>query len=418
MSTYLDMEDILIIKPNGSNTYQDSLKELKAIEPPLWQVVLASRLNSGYLIDAEAENFDDIEVLTEVEEVGAPDVIILCSGNHPSAYIQQRDNMIKLDILLNKMQYKVKCHSTLFFNPCEVAEINWDLIDFNDYRAHNWHSWTNNCDRSPYATLFTSISCPFKCEFCCIKSFYGEKYHERPLEYIYKDLDYFAKKHIKNIKIMDELFVFKRERVLEICNYIINKGYKFNIWAYARIDIMDAQLLETMKKAGINWLAYGIESGNDEIRKEVLKGSFDKNKIRDIVHLTQDYGISVLGNFMFGFRNDTMETMQETLDFAKELNCEFINFYNVVAYPGSQLYEDMIKEGIPLPTSWAQYSQLSEDFLPLPTKTVKCKEVIEFRDKAFNEYFDDRYFKMMQNKFGDKVVDDIRKMLSVKIKRK
>jgi len=62
--------------------------------------------------------------------------------------------------------------------------------------------------------------------------------------------------------------------------------------------------------------------------------------------MTKDADIRVLGNYMFGFWDDTKATLEETLAFAKELNCEYANFYCTVAYPGSTLYTDMEKAGL------------------------------------------------------------------------
>jgi radical SAM superfamily enzyme YgiQ (UPF0313 family) len=125
---------------------------------------------------------------------------------------------------------------------------------------------------------------------------------------------------------------------------------------------MNKEMLKNMKSAGINWICYGIESGNETIRKEIGKGQFSNHDVRNVVKMTKDAGVKVLGNFMFGFENDTMETMQDTLDFAEELDCEHINFYCLTD---------------------KNVNQLSKDFLPKPTKTLTAREVLNFRDEAY-----------------------------------
>ena len=89
---------------------------------------------------------------------------------------------------------------------------------------------------------------------------------------------------------------------------------------------------------------------------------------------------------MFGLPDDNFETMQETLDLAKELNCEYTNFYVTMAYPGSQLFDNALKQNIKLPITWRGYSQYSEECLPLPTKYLSAEEVLNFRDNAFIEF--------------------------------
>lgn len=174
-----------------------------------------------------------------------------------------------------------------------------------------------------------------------------------------------------------------------------------------------------MKQAGINWLSYGIESGSQKVRTGVAKSGFGQDDIRKIVEMTKAAGINVGGNFIFGLPDDNLETMQKSLDLAKELNCEMVNFYTAMAYPGSKLYEQVLAQGIKLPETWLGYAQLNEETLPLPTKHLSSSEVLRFRDKAFQEYYSNpRYLKMIEEKFGQETLAHIKEMLKHKIKRK
>jgi radical SAM superfamily enzyme YgiQ (UPF0313 family) len=176
--------------------------------------------------------------------------------------------------------------------------------------------------------------------------------------------------------------------------------------------------MKTMKQAGINWLAFGIESANDNVREGVTK-RFSQDTIKKAIRISQNANIYIMGNFIFGLPDDTIETMQETLDLAKELNLEYINFYTAMAYPGSQLYFEAIQKGIKLPEQWHGYAQYGEDTLPLSTKYLTSAEVLRFRDKAFTEYLSNHlYLKMIREKFGIEVEEHIKKMLKHEIRRK
>ncbi len=177
-------------------------------------------------------------------------------------------------------------------------------------------------------------------------------------------------------------------------------------------------MLPKMKKAGINWIAYGIEAGSQKVRDGVSKGRFDADKVREIIQITHDAGIEVVSNFIFGLPDDDMETMQETLDLAKELNCAYTNFYCAMAYPGSQLYNEAVAQGVQLPKSWTAYSQLSKDCLPLPTKKLRSGQVLRFRDEAFDDYYTDpRYLDRLREKFGQAAVEHVLKMCEKKLQR-
>ena len=135
--------------------------------------------------------------------------------------------------------------------------------------------------------------------------------------------------------------------------------------------------------------------------------------------MTQAAGIYIIGNFIFGLPDDDHGTMRETLDMAKEFNFEYVNFYTAMAYPGSQLYENAVKQGVALPKEWYGYSQYAEETLPLSTKYLSAAEVLRFRDRAFKEYFSNpRYLAMIKEKFGSKVVEHIEGMLKHEILRK
>ena len=224
---------------------------------------------------------------------------------------------------------------------------------------------------------------------------------------------------IKNVKIADEMFVLYEKHFMELSNLIIEREYDFNIWAYARIDTVKEKYLDTLKKAGVNWLALGIESGNTTVRKDVVKGKFTEFNITDLVRQVQDAGINVIGNYIFGLPEDNVETMQETLDLAKDLNCEFANFYCTMAYPGSKLYLDAIAENHTLPNTYSGWSQHSYDMIPLDTKHIGASEIVRFRDNAFNDYHEDeKYLSMIEGKFGIETRNKMVDMCEYKLKRK
>jgi radical SAM superfamily enzyme YgiQ (UPF0313 family) len=224
---------------------------------------------------------------------------------------------------------------------------------------------------------------------------------------------------IKNVKIADEMFVLYKQHFMKLCDLLIERQYNFNIWAYARIDTVKESYLDTLKKAGVNWLALGIESGNTVVRKDVVKGRFTEVNIRDLVRKIQDYDINVIGNYIFGLPEDTVETMQDTLDLSIELNCEFANYYSAMAYPGSKLFLDALKEGWELPDEHVGYSQHSYETKPLPTKHISAAEVLKFRDEAFLKYYKNSdYLDMIEDKFSLETRREIEKMTEIKLKRK
>ncbi|MDD2541283.1 MAG: radical SAM protein [Desulfuromonadaceae bacterium] len=296
----------------------------------------------------------------------------------------------------------------------------WDLLPMNVYRAHNWHCFDDLEHRSPYGAIYTSLGCPYNCVFCCINAPFGKpgiRYRspERVLEEIALLVDSYG---VRNLKIVDELFVLKEQHYMAIVEGIIARKLDLNIWAYARVDTVKTANLARMKQAGINWLALGIESADPSVRDGADK-RMQARDIKALVRSIQEHGIRVIGNFIFGLPDDTLETMEETLQLAMDLNCEFINFYCAMAYPGSKLYEMAVHEGWELPAEWHDFSQHGYDMLPLPTHALSAREVIRFRDDAFHRYFaNPAYLDMVELKFGSRVKGHLVEMSKTRLKRK
>ncbi len=311
-----------------------------------------------------------------------------------------------------------------------MPELAWDLLPMDRYRAHNWHCF-GDLKRQPYASIYTTLGCPYHCSFCCIQAPFksGEQslglkaevnsYRFWDPQTTVAQIDRLVNEYeVRNIKFADEMFVLNMKHVHGICDLLIERGYDLNIWAYARIDTVRGEdTVEKLKRAGFNWLCFGIEAGSERVRKDVDK-RFDQDEIFKTVERVRAGGINVNGNYIFGLPEDDVSTMQETLDMALALNCEFANFYSAMAYPGSQLYNIAVAKGWPLPPTWSGYSQHSKDSLPLPTNYLPGVEVLRFRDRAFQAYFaNPRYLAMVERKFGPETVAHIREMTSYTLQR-
>lgn len=312
----------------------------------------------------------------------------------------------------------------------DMPGLAWDLLPMERYRAHNWHCFDQLQHRQPYAALYTTLGCPFHCSFCCIQAPFkrGEaalNYREGLNSYRYwspaavlAEIDLLVTRYgVRNIKFADEMFVLNRKHVLAICEGLIDRGYDLNIWAYARVDTMREGLAEVMRQAGFTWLAFGIESASATVRDDVDKG-YEQAAIFEAIGRVRAAGISVVANYIFGLPEDDAASMQETLSLAQRINAEYANFYCTMAYPGSALYRQALERGWPLPESWSGYSQHSVDCLPLPTRHLPASHVLQFRDKAFDQYFSDAgYLGMIARRFGEDAVAHIGHMAAQRLVR-
>lgn len=302
----------------------------------------------------------------------------------------------------------------------DLRAVAWDLLPMEKYRAHNWHCFGRIDDRKPYASMYTSLGCPFKCSFCCINTpFVKPMIRYRSPESVIQEIDELVTQYgVRNIKMADEMFILNERQVLGICDLIIDRGYDLNIWAYARIDTVKDSMLTKLKQAGVNWLGIGIESASKYVRDGVDK-SFGKKDIKEIFDKIRAADINIGANFIFGLPDDTLATMQETLDLAIELCPDWANFYSAMAYPGSKLYDLAVTNGTALPDTWVGYSQHAYEALPLPTDHVSASAVLQFRDQAFHTFFEHpRYLEHVERRFGTETVAHIQSMTTHRLKRK
>ena len=296
----------------------------------------------------------------------------------------------------------------------------WDLLPMHLYRAHNWHCFDDIEHRQPYGAIYTSLGCPFNCSFCCINAPFGKhRIRYRSPERVLEEIDLLVTRYgVKNLKIVDELFILDKRHYMPIAEGIIERGYDLNIWVYARCDTIDYSVLPVLKRAGINWFALGIESANPNVRDEVSK-NMHKDDMLSIVRNIQSSGIRVIGNYIFGLPSDTISTMEETLRLAQELNCEYANMYAVMPYPGSRLYAETAQlHPELLPPSWSAYSQHSADCHPLANGDLSAAEILAFRDRAFLRYNSSpRYLEMLEAKFGSEVRRYVERVNTVPLRR-
>lgn len=342
---------------------------------------------------------------------------------------------------INGIAYRADGQVTL--NPAEsivpqdrlvqdLPGVAYDLMPpLSKYRTSGWHANYIEEDRSPFASIYTSLGCIFKCSFCMINqinrtnndptataaNFNTFRYWEP--SFLIKQFDYLASQGVKQIKIADEMFVLKPKHFLGLCDLLIERDYGFNIWAYTRIDTVKEEYLDRLKAAGVNWLALGVESGNQLIRKEITKGRFEELDIRDVVSMIKTSGINTILNYIVGLGSDTWDTMQQTLNLALELCGDASNIYCATALPGSPLYMEAKQNGTQLPDKYSEFGFLSYDHVPNSTPTLSPKDIVAFRDYAFIALHQNpRFLDMIGKKFGPAAVSNVRQLLSVKLNRK
>lgn len=442
--------DVEIVDAEALNYSPEDVAALVMTKKPL----LVGMMVTGTNLSASTQKMKGAGMVCKAIKACDKEVPVFMWGLHPSALPErtmkeeQIDYVIKGEGLETVVQLieGLKYHSVdwhdvdgLYFrengqiagngrlNITDIEKVPapaWDLLPMEKYLPHNWHLFGEDKEkaRGKYAVLATSLGCPYSCTFCAISALFGsKKVRYIDVDKIISEIDLLVNKYdIKYIKMMDECFVLRADYVEELCDKLIERNYNLNIWGYARIDTLNEKLLTKLRKAGIRWLAFGVESGSIKSLNGVAKGQYDNERVKRAVKMTQDAGIYVLTDFMFGLPDDDMEDMEASFNLCREINPEWINFYVTMPYPGSQLYYEYLENGEKLEDEWIAYAQYSYECVPKGTKYLSPTQVLEYRDWAFNAFFEDndRYFSNMEDKFGKATVEEIKRMTKNKLKRK
>ena len=354
------------------------------------------------------------------------------------------NNLAKIKGIAFRNQNKIIINAPEKIVPNEKMDIDlpgyaWDLLPFKKkpldlYRAPMWHAEYDFEKRTPYASLQTSLGCQFGCNFCMINILNRNDNDEIGVasnyskmrfwstNFIIKEFDKLIKMGVRTIRIVDEMFLLNPKYYIPLCEQLAerNKDDSLRIWSYSRIDtVKRPEILKLVRRAGIKWLALGIESGERSVRLEVDKGKFEDVDVRKVIQKVHEADINVMANYIFGLPGDTKETVKKTFDLSLELCTAGWNTYGAMALPGSYLYKKALEEGNQLPDTYEGFSFHSYETLPLPTEKLSAKEIITLRDEAFNQYHNHKPFlNLIEKKFGKEAVKNIVEMTKIKLKRK
>jgi len=198
------------------------------------------------------------------------------------------------------------------------------------------------------ASMLTSRGCPFNCYFCSLHSVYRSRYRMRSSQNVLEEVEMLVKDYgVGAIGIMDENFNLSKERVIGICEGIIERGLHLTLISYGMYlaPWLDLETLSLIKKAGFHEIFFGIENADQEIVTNVLNKKIDLNKVPEVVGLCKNAGIISGGMFIVGVPGETIKSMEDTVRYALTSGLEKIQLRTFQPAPGTKLYDDCVKNG-------------------------------------------------------------------------
>jgi anaerobic magnesium-protoporphyrin IX monomethyl ester cyclase len=204
---------------------------------------------------------------------------------------------------------------------------------------HDLDELPNPAKYFTFEHLALTRGCPGNCTFCGSPKFWGQRVRFHSADYFVDQIELQYKKGISFFLISDDTFTFKKERVIEICRQIMERGLKITWFAISRVNFITEEVVSWMRKAGCIQISFGVESGSPRIRN-ILNKKTTNEQIKNAFRITLHYGISPRAYIIFGSPGETRETIQESIDLINEIKPLVIIFHALVLFPGTALYSE------------------------------------------------------------------------------
>jgi len=260
----------------------------------------------------------------------------------------------------------------------------WDLLNPQDYPPAPHGAFYK---RFPVAPIITTRGCPFSCKFCSSAVTWRKILRKRNPKSVVDEIQLLRDNYnIKEFHFEDDNFTISREHAISICQEIIKRKLDI-VWAAPngiRVDSLDEELIKVMKQSGCYLLAFGIESGAQEILNHMDK-KLDVKRISTILNTVQKYRIETWGFFIIGLPGETEETIQQTISLSRRLPLNRAQFCNFTPLPGTTIFDDWVKDNKLSELEWSKLSFSGNAIYE--TDKLSQKKLTLLQKKAFRAFY-------------------------------
>jgi radical SAM superfamily enzyme YgiQ (UPF0313 family) len=216
-----------------------------------------------------------------------------------------------------------------------------------------------------YGQLITGRGCPFSCTYCASPAMWGRKnVRFRSVANVIEEILIIKKNYPHNIIYFeDDTFTLRRGRIKELCKEIVKRGIDIKWKCDTRADCLTEEMVILMKAAGCVCVKMGVESGSEKILKKINK-RVNKDTILNASRIVKKHDIPLTVYLMAGFPDETNEDLQETIQFAKEIDATYYSLSIVVPYFGTKIYDEFVKrDGNPGKEQWEYFFHQSWEMI-------------------------------------------------------
>jgi len=314
-----------------------------------------------------------------------PNCVIVFGGVHPTILADEvisekfvdivcvgegEETMVELSIAIKKGQPLSNIRGIIYRengkivrNPPRPLRVNLDDIPFPCRELLPIRKYLNAqigraawAVEQPATSVLATRGCPFRCTFCSSHLIFGRKVRCRSASNVIDEIEELIVRYgIRGLSFVDDTFTVKRDLVSEICREIKDRKLKIEWSCNGRPDTVTKDMLKQMKEAGCVVIAYGVESGNQKILDNILKKGITLEQVEKVFQLTSEVGIKSDAYFMLGTPGEDINDMEDTINFARKIRADAVNFSLTVPMPKTELFEVAKKEGKIIAKSWDDY---------------------------------------------------------------
>jgi len=252
----------------------------------------------------------------------------------------------------------------------------YHLVDF-DFYFPAAGSYRN----LPAINMLMTRGCPGKCNFCNSAM---TTLRSRSPESIVSQIEFLYKTYgIRQVQFYDDTFTATKSTCLRFCELMEKANLDVTWVAYIRGDCFSDRIAEAMKKAGCHQVLMGVETGNAEIAMRIGK-PIDKKRYFETMRIARRHGLEVRATFIIGHMGDTWESMNDTVNFAIDLDVDLFQLNICTPYPGTQLYKEVVEKGLLRSTDWNRYGQGDVLF---EQEHLSAEDIYRFERHAFRKFY-------------------------------
>lgn len=256
----------------------------------------------------------------------------------------------------------------------------WDLLALDRYALP--------LVNKRYVIVETSRGCPYTCDFCVAPIHQGHKFRERSAKSLVDEIERTHRERgVDFFYLWGDTVTLNVKTFSAFCDELIARDLPIHWFGNARADnLTDSAFVHRLKRSGCWMLALGIESESDEVRKDMVK-RLERQKIEAAFRNMRDAGIRSFAFFIFGYPGETPASMDQTIEYAIELDPDFANFYPAVPYPGTALYDKCVRESLLPPERGDDWAKMEYSYYVLRGNGLDERIVMDAINRAKRRFF-------------------------------